>query len=100
MKTQGGSDIVGAGLVDASGALEYALPPGFLRVTTSPALASQIIVDGVVRNSWGLDWMNLAPGTHTVSFTHVEGYTEPAPQTVNVVAGRDHDRDRRVHPAG
>jgi hypothetical protein len=61
---------------------------GLLRVTTSPALASQILIDGVVRNSWGLDWLELDPGTYTVSFTHVEGYTEPAPQQVTVTAGQ------------
>jgi hypothetical protein len=41
----------------------------------------------VVADSWGLTWLELAPGSHTVSFTHVEGFTEPVPQTVTVVAG-------------
>jgi hypothetical protein len=60
---------------------------GELRVTTSPALPSQILVNGVPRDSWGLTWLDLPPGTYTVSFTHVEGWTEPAPQTVTVTAG-------------
>ncbi len=60
---------------------------GELRVTTSPALPSQILVNGTPRDTFGLNWLDLAPGSYTVSFTHVEGYTEPAPQTVNVVAG-------------
>jgi Beta-propeller repeat len=60
---------------------------GQLRATTSPALPSQILVDGVIRDSWGLNWVDLPTGTHTVSFTHVEGYTEPAPQTVTISAG-------------
>ena len=60
---------------------------GMLRVTTSPALPSQIIVDGTPSDSWGLAWVHLAPGSHTVSFTHIEGYTDPAPQTVTVTAG-------------
>jgi hypothetical protein len=61
---------------------------GELRVTTNPALASQILIDGVIRNSWGLDWLKLAPGTYTLSFTHVEGFTEPAPQQVTINAGQ------------
>ena len=61
---------------------------GELRVTTNPALASQILIDGVIRNSWGLDWLKLAPGTYTLSFTHVEGYTEPAPQQVTISSGQ------------
>jgi spore germination protein YaaH len=60
---------------------------GQLRVTTSPALPSQILVNGVPMDSWGLTWVDLAPGQYTVSFTHVEGYTEPAPQTAVVTAG-------------
>jgi hypothetical protein len=58
-----------------------------LRVTTSPAVPSQILVDGVPRDTWGLNWVKLPPGTYTVRFTHVEGYTEPDPQTVNVTTG-------------
>ena len=61
---------------------------GMLRVTTSPALASQILIDGQVANSWGLDWLKLQPGTYTLSFTHVEGYTEPAPQQVTITSGQ------------
>ncbi len=70
------------------GAFKFAgCTPGLLRVTTSPALPSQILVDGVLRDSWGLTWLKAGPGPHTVSFTHVEGWTEPAPQTVTVTAG-------------
>ena len=60
---------------------------GELRVTSSPALPSQILVDGIARDTWGLSWLKLAPGSYTVSFAHVEGWTEPAPTTVNVTAG-------------
>jgi hypothetical protein len=60
---------------------------GELRVTTSPALPAQILVNGTPRDTFGLSWLNLAPGSYTVSFTHIEGYTEPAPQTVTVNAG-------------
>src|SRR5581483_1036996 len=46
---------------------------GLLRVTTSPASASQLLVDGHIDDSWGLTWVKLAPGSHTVHFSHVEG---------------------------
>jgi hypothetical protein len=61
---------------------------GQLRVTTSPALPSQILVNGVPMDSWGLTWVDLAPGTYTVTFTHVEGWTEPELLPVTVTAGQ------------
>jgi hypothetical protein len=65
---------------------------GSLRVVTSPALASQITItpgagSPYITDSWGLNWLELAPGSYTVTFSHVTGYTEPAPQTVTVTAG-------------
>jgi predicted outer membrane repeat protein len=65
-----------------------ALGVGTLRVTTSPALPSQISLDGVIADSWGLDWVELAPGIHTICYSHVEGYTEPACDTETVTAGQ------------
>jgi hypothetical protein len=62
-------------------------PPGFLRVTTSPALPAQVSLNGVVADSWGLTWVKVAPGSYTVHFSHIEGYTEPADQVVSVTAG-------------
>jgi hypothetical protein len=61
---------------------------GTLRVTTSPAVGGQVLVDGRPADSWGLNWARVPVGTHTVSFTHVEGYSEPAPQTVTITAGQ------------
>jgi hypothetical protein len=65
---------------------------GLLRVTTSPALPSQITIKAgagtpYIADSWGLTWLELPPGSYTVSFSHVQGYTEPAPQTVTITAG-------------
>jgi hypothetical protein len=60
---------------------------GLLRVVTSPALASQITVDGNIADTWGLNWLEIAPGSHTVCFMPVQGYTGPACQTVTVTAG-------------
>ncbi len=60
---------------------------GLLRVTTNPATAAQILVNGVLADDWGLAWVKLAPGTYTVSFGQGYAYTPPAPQTVSVTAG-------------
>jgi hypothetical protein len=59
---------------------------GTIRITTSPALPSQVIVDGILRDTWGA-WFKIAPGSHQVCFTGVEGYSTPACQTVSVTAG-------------
>ena len=60
---------------------------GLLRVSTSPALPSQITVDGAIADTWGLNWLEIASGSHKVCFTRVEGWTEPACQTVTVDVG-------------
>ena len=39
---------------------------GLERVTTNPALASQILINGTMRDSWGLDWLKPAPGNYTL----------------------------------
>ena len=60
---------------------------GYLRVTTTPAVPATVLVNGVIRDEWGLTWVKLAPGTYTVSFKGVYGVTPPAPQTVTVTTG-------------
>jgi len=60
---------------------------GYLRVRTSPELPATISVDGVWMNSWGLDWVKLAPGYHTVAFSEVPGYVTPEPVSVYVPQG-------------
>ncbi len=66
---------------------------GLLRVTTSIDIHptwgvwSQVLVDGIPRDEWGLAWLKIAPGSHTISWTDSPGLATPAPQIVNVVAG-------------
>lgn len=60
---------------------------GFLRVTTSPAVPSQITVDGNIADTWGLNWLELPAGPHQVCFAAVEGYSTPACQNVDVTVG-------------
>ena len=86
-----GADAMGAGRLDADAAIGAAgtcgAPLGFLRVTSSPAVPAQISLNGVIADSWGLNWVELPPGDYTVHFSHVEGYTEPADELVSVTAG-------------
>src|SRR6202022_4488242 len=46
-----------------------------------------ISVDGNIANTWGLDWLDVAPGAHAVCFTHVIGYPEPACSSQTVTSG-------------
>ncbi len=64
-------------------------PDGFgnLRVETSPAVPSEISIDGVVADTWGIDWVQIAPGAHTVCFGSVDGFVAPACETVVVDEG-------------
>jgi hypothetical protein len=60
---------------------------GFLRVTSTPALPTTIWVDGIPRNTWGLAWLSLPPGTYEVSFGDVGDHATPDPVTVEVQEG-------------
>jgi hypothetical protein len=50
---------------------------GLLRVETSPAVATTILIDGIPRNDWGLDWVKMPPGEYTLSVSDVTGYLTP-----------------------
>ena len=62
-------------------------PPGLLRVVSSPAVPSQISVDGVASDTWGLTWLEIAPGSHEVCFSAVQGFGTPGCQSVSVTSG-------------
>jgi len=61
---------------------------GYLRVNTSPPVASRISVDGIVRDTWALNWVKMAPGTYQVCFSDVIGFTTPGCEIVEVTAGQ------------
>lgn len=61
---------------------------GLLRVVVSPSIPTQIEVDGILRDTWSLDWVKLAPGSYQVSVTDLEGWTTPLNKTVTVSAGQ------------
>jgi hypothetical protein len=76
--------------VDAGGGTTFYqgdfLQHGSLRVTTNPALAATIFVNGIPRNDWGM-WQSMEPGTYKVSFGPYPGFITPAAQIVQVTAG-------------
>lgn len=59
-------------------------PGSQLRVTTDPAVGARVVVDGVPRNDWGLDWVGVPPGSREVCFTDVVGAVAPPCETVDV----------------
>jgi len=61
-------------------------PPGLLRVTTSPPTPSQIVIDGIPRDRWALDWVKLVPGSYEVCFTDIEGWDTPPCETAVVTS--------------
>lgn len=65
---------------------------GLLRATTSPSLPSQLLIslpgaNQYIADSWGLNGLELAPGTYTVIFTHVQGFIEPSPRQITIAPG-------------
>ena len=61
--------------------------PSYLRATTSPPLPSQVVVDGVARDTWGLTWAEIGMGTREICFTDIVGFTTPACSDVAVGPG-------------
>lgn len=59
---------------------------GMLRVTASPAVPTQIVVDEIPRDTWSLEWMRIPVGSHEVCFTDIAGFTTPPCETVLVTA--------------
>jgi virginiamycin B lyase len=60
---------------------------GYLRATTSPAVAASISVDGHWRDTWGLTWLKMLAGSHEVCFGPALHHRAPACQTVEITAG-------------
>lgn len=62
--------------------------PGMLGVDTSPAVPSQISVDGNIAETWSTTRVKVVPGTHEVCFGDVAGSVRPGRQTVTVASGQ------------
>jgi hypothetical protein len=46
-----------------------------LHVQTDPAIKTQVSVDNLARDEWGLTYVNLPPGTRSLDFSGVLGYS-------------------------
>ena len=55
----------------------------------APAAARWYVEGGISQRSNGQAMIGLAPGTYTIKFVDVDGYTTPADQTVTVAEGKD-----------
>jgi hypothetical protein len=65
---------------------------GLLRVVTKlddgrVGVPSQIWVQSVARDDWGLNWLKIAPGCYTIRFSDVPGLLKPADVVACVNAG-------------
>lgn len=61
--------------------------PGMLRITSSPPVPTVISADGLERSSWGLDWLQVQPGTYEICFEDVPGFVTPGCRDVPVSSG-------------
>lgn len=73
---------------------------GLMRITTSPAVASPISIDGIHRADWGLDWLSLPVGSYEVCFGDVPGFLSPGCRSVDVQAGVTSVVDGTFEPLG
>ena len=64
---------------------------GMLRVVTRRGdglvgVPSQVWIDGIVRDDWGLNWVKLPPGCYALSFSNLPGLEKPPDLTTCVTA--------------
>jgi len=57
---------------------------GRLRVETIPPVPTRIFLDGIVRNSWGLDWVRVPAKEYVLSFSDVAYYQTPKEVVVTI----------------
>jgi len=57
---------------------------GRLRVQTIPPVPTRISLDGIVRNSWGLDWVRLPAKEYKLSFSDVAYHQTPDEVVVTI----------------
>ena len=60
---------------------------GFTHVSTSPAVAGTVLMDGITRDDWGM-FTDVPTGSHTVCFGSTPTFASaPACQSVTITAG-------------
>lgn len=73
---------------------------GELRVATSPTVASQVTVGGLIRNTSGVTGLELPVGTHELCFRAVAGYVAPPCEDVTITEGAVTSVTGTFEPAG
>jgi len=73
---------------------------GMLRVTTNPAVPTMVYLDGEWMSHWGLNWVKVPVGMHTLSFSDVFGAITPEPLLIEIVAGMTTSYDAVFELAG
>lgn len=73
---------------------------GLLTVQTSPHVASQVMIDGVQRNTSLVRGLELPAGSYTVCFGSADGYLSPPCEKVGLTDGRALTHVGEFHPAG
>ena len=84
--TVGARTVVDGVFTPSSGAPGLADPIGQLRVATSPAVPTTMLLDGTPISNWSVDWVRMTPGQRTLCFTDVPGYSTPPCRAVTIVA--------------
>ena len=85
--TAGATADVNGVFTSSTGAAGPSGSSGMLRVTTSPALGAQFLLDGVDVDHWGLNWMKVEPGFHSVCLRDMPGFRTPDCEYAMVVGG-------------
>lgn len=89
VRVRGGDAVTVKGMfTENMNATGPAMKYGELRVQTEPAVPTTISVDGIARDTFGLAWLKLEPGMHTVSFSDVPDFSTPEPMVVMVEEGK------------
>ncbi len=73
---------------------------GLLTVTTSPAVATQIHVGDVARNTTRITGLPLPAGEHVVCFEGPEGYLAPGCETVEIIEDKVTSLTGEFEPVG
>ena len=84
----------------ASATISAVATYGLLRVTSNPAVPSMIYIDGNWASPWGLNWVKLPAGLHTLSFSDVPGFITPASASVTITAGQTTEYVAQFVPCG
>ena len=62
-------------------------PTGLLRLQTVPPVPARVFLNGIARDTWGLNWVKLPFGSYSLTFSNVAGFDNPTTATVTNAPG-------------